>query len=89
MPVNTERNPKTANTPGDLGLAIGRRLAERRSQVDLNQAQFAEKAKLSQSTLSLYERGLVPKAWLTLRTMIEAGLIDSNWLLTGRKRNGR
>lgn len=85
---NLRKRKEAESGPGDLGAAIGLRLARFRQDRDELQADFAEGIDLSQSAMSLYERGLIPRSWLILRRMIEEKGVDANWLLTG-KRNGR
>jgi len=55
-----------------------------REKLGLTQAQFAEKLKVSQPTVSIWESGdATPRGWLALEALLEAEREAGTWPKTG------
>ncbi len=64
---------------------LGQRLRERREEIGMTQQLLAEHAKLTQSSISMYEQGEAMPSIAALKRIAKALEVDAGHLLTGEK----
>jgi len=63
--------------------SIGKRIRDRRRELDLSQNELAKKADIGWNSISTYERGTTIPTVPTMRKLADALNVTTDWLIYG------